>query len=79
MVRGSGTDGFLVSEKDQGSLLKGNTAVDAGGDGFDVRGPATRLRGNLGVRNARHGIRAVLGVIDGGGNKAHGNGARFII
>jgi parallel beta-helix repeat protein len=74
LVRGSGADGFLVNEKDDHSLLRGNVAIGAGDDGFDVRSRTTRLSGNRAVRNADLGIEAVRGVIDGGGNTARGNG-----
>lgn len=37
-------------------------------------GPSTKLTRNRAVRNAELGIKAVAAVIDGGGNKAHGNG-----
>ena len=40
LVRASRVDGFLVNEKDDHSLLKGNTATGAGDDGFDVRSAA---------------------------------------
>jgi hypothetical protein len=41
---------------------------------FSIRSKTTTLIDNRAVRNAKLGINAVLGVIDGGGNKAHGNG-----
>jgi Right handed beta helix region len=74
LVRRSGGDGFLVAEKDSDSLLRRNVAVGAGGDGFDVNSRTTRLTRNRAVRNADLGIEAVVGVDDGGGNNASGNG-----
>jgi parallel beta-helix repeat protein len=73
-VRRSGDDGFLVNKKDHHSLLKRNVTVGAGDDGFDVESRSTKLRKNRAVRSGDLGIEAVPGVIDRGGNKAHGNG-----
>ena len=61
-------------ERDRHSLLQGNIARGAGDDGFDVQSRSTTLAGNRAVRNADLGIKAVLGVIDGGGNRASANG-----
>jgi large repetitive protein len=74
LVRRSGEDGFIVHKKDHGSLLRRNIAVSAGDDGFDVISRSTTLTGNRAARNGDLGIEAVAGVIDGGGNKARGNG-----
>jgi len=74
LVRGSRGDGFLVNRKDNNSLLKGNTARGAGDDGFDIQSQTAKLTKNLARRNGDLGIAAVLGVIDGGGNRASGNG-----
>jgi parallel beta-helix repeat protein len=74
LVRGSGDDGFLVAEKDDHSLLKRNVARHNGDDGFDIESDSTKLTKNRAVRNGDLGIEAVQGVIDGGGNTAHGNG-----
>jgi hypothetical protein len=74
-VRGSGGDGFLVNHK--GSyVLKRNVATEAKDDGFDVESRSTRLAKNRATRNAALGIKAVKGVIDGGGNRASRNGDR---
>ena len=74
-VRGSGGDAFLVNHK--GSyVLKRNVATGAKDDGFDVESRSTRLAKNRATRNAALGIKAVKGVIDGGGNRASGNGDR---
>jgi parallel beta-helix repeat protein len=74
LVKGSGGDGFLVRQEDHRSLLKHNVAKRAGDDGFDVRSRSTTLTKNQAVHNNDLGIEAVPSVIDGGGNKAHGNG-----
>jgi parallel beta-helix repeat protein len=74
LVKGSRVDGIVVVRKDHGSLLTGNTVIGSGDDGFDVDSRTTTLTGNRAVRNDDHGIETVFGVIDGGGNKAHGNG-----
>ena len=52
------------------------TASDTGTGvaAFDVQSRSATLTSNLAVRNADLGIEAVFGVIDGGRNKAHGNG-----
>jgi parallel beta-helix repeat protein len=74
LVRDSRVDAFVVVKKDTHSLLAGNIATGAGDDGFDVDSRSTKLTSNRAVRNADLGIEAVFGVIDGGGNAAHGNG-----
>ena len=74
LVKGSRVDGFLVNRKDNNSLLKGNTARGAGDGGFDIRSHTAKLTKNLALRNGALGIAAVRGVIDGGGNRASGNG-----
>ena len=73
-VRGSGGAAFVVRGEDRHSRLKRNVAVGAGGDGFDVESRSAKLTRNEARRNRDLGIEAVRGVIDGGGNKASGNG-----
>jgi parallel beta-helix repeat protein len=73
-VKGSGDDGFLVNEKDNRSVLKHNVAIGAADDGFDIRSHSAKLTGNQAERNRDLGIAARRGVIDGGGNRASGNG-----
>jgi parallel beta-helix repeat protein len=73
-VRATRVDGFLVGKKDRHSLLKGNIARGAGDDGFDIESRSTRLTKNRAAHNGDLGIEAVFSVIDGGGNRAHGNG-----
>jgi parallel beta-helix repeat protein len=74
LVKGSRVDGIVVVRKDRGSLLTGNIVMGSGDDGFDVDSRTSTLTGNRAVSNDDLGIEAVFGVIDGGGNKAHGNG-----
>jgi parallel beta-helix repeat protein len=66
-------DGFLV-EFASDTVLESNHAVRSKDDGFDVNSRATTLTRNHAVHNGDLGIEAVFGVVDGGGNKAHGNG-----
>ena len=74
VVRRSGEDGFIVRSTDHHSLLIGNLARRSGDDGFDVESSSTKLARNRAVGNDALGIEAVFGVIDGGGNRASGNG-----
>jgi parallel beta-helix repeat protein len=74
LVRDSRKDGLVVVSKDHHSLLKRNVAKGSGDDGFDVQSRTTKLTKNRAKRNADLGIAAVRGVIDGGGNRASGNG-----
>ncbi len=71
-VRGA-HDGFLVQSTASHTRLEGNHAVRSKDDGIDVNSRTT-ITGNHAVHNRDLGIEAVLGVVDGGGNKAHGNG-----
>ncbi len=73
VVKGSGGDAFLINKKGT-SVLRRNVAKGAGDDGFDVESRSTRLTKNRAKRNTDLGIEAVRGVIDGGGNRASGNG-----
>jgi hypothetical protein len=73
-VKGSGSDAFQVAKKDDHSVLKRNIARRAGADGFSVQSSSASLTGNRAFHNACLGIRAVQGVIDGGGNIARFNG-----
>jgi parallel beta-helix repeat protein len=73
VVRGSGRDAFVVSRYDRRSLLRGNLAIAAGDDGFDIGSRVTELRRNRAFRNADLGIEAVRGVSDAGGNTARYN------
>ncbi len=74
-VRGSAGDAFLVNAGGN-NLLKRNVASGAKEDGFDVESRSTKLAKNRATNNRDLGIGAVEGVIDGGGNRASGNGDR---
>jgi hypothetical protein len=74
LVRGSGRDGFRVSEKARRTVLDANTAIAAGDDGFDIADRAATLTRNRAGRSSDLGIEAVRGVIDGGGNVARRSG-----
>jgi hypothetical protein len=67
-------DGILVDPDAAGTLLSRNLAVHSGDDGIDVRAPGTTVTRNIAIANHDLGISAVPGVIDGGGNRAAGNG-----
>lgn len=78
VVEGAGVDGISVGTETSNPVE--NTRIDAnwvsgsGDDGIDVRRAATVLADNWANDNADLGIFAVAGVIDGGGNRARGNG-----
>jgi large repetitive protein len=74
LVRDSRKDGFRVGKKGRHSVLKGNVAKRSGHDGFEIKSRSAKLTSNRAVRNDDLGIKAVRGVIDGGGNRASGNG-----
>jgi parallel beta-helix repeat protein len=78
VVRGAAVDGISVgTETDNpvpGARIEANRATGNGDDGVDVRRAGTLLRANAANGNGDLGIFAVPGVIDGGGNRAAGNG-----
>jgi parallel beta-helix repeat protein len=67
-------DGIVIFDNNSGTSVLNNSAERNRDDGIDVRSPATTLAQNHAHRNGDLGIEAVEGVIDGGGNKAFGNG-----
>jgi parallel beta-helix repeat protein len=72
-------DNIFVNRYSSGNVLEGNVADSTGTtneDGIDVRNARTTITGNTATNNVRYGIVAVPGVTDGGGNRAHGNGAQ---
>jgi len=73
-IRGAGQDGVKVGGSVPRTLLRGNRVRQSRDDGFDVDSRSTKLTRNKARRNGDLGIEAVRGVIDGGGNKASGNG-----
>jgi large repetitive protein len=73
-ILGAGQDGVHVDKKAEHTLVKSNHAFSAKDDGIDVDNPKAKLTRNEARRNGDLGIEAIRGVIDGGGNKASGNG-----
>ncbi len=81
-ARANGEDGLVLGGGQfgsKGNRLAGNVVSGNGGVGItivkDNNGPATgnSLKGNTANRNGYHGIDAVAGTIDKGGNRASGN------
>ena len=73
-ILGAGEDGVHVGDKTRHTRLRRNVAKGAKDDGLDVNNPKTKLTRNRARLNGDLGIEAVRGVIDGGGNRASGNG-----
>jgi parallel beta-helix repeat protein len=73
-VRDAHASGIAVDRVPKRTLIKGNHVVGSGRSGIIVGSPSTTITENRAVRNGRFGIQAVEGVIDGGGNRASGNG-----
>ena len=73
-ILGAGEDGVHVENKTKHTTLVGNHAIGAKDDGIDADDATTKLTGNQARHNVELGIEAVRGVIDGGRNKASGNG-----
>jgi parallel beta-helix repeat protein len=72
--RGSAADGGAgVGVFGGGNLLLRNRADGNTANGFLVVGPGNALVQSGANGNGRHGINAIAGTIDGGGNRAHGN------
>jgi hypothetical protein len=60
------------------TLIEHNIVSRAAGDGIQIVGPSTGLETsvvarNVAVNNGEFGVEALPGIIDGGGNRAHGN------
>jgi parallel beta-helix repeat protein len=73
-VRGARGDGISVDPVPKRTRIRRNRVRGSGGDGIDVGTRSTKLTSNRVRRNGDLGIEAVRGVIDGGGNRASGNG-----
>ena len=67
-------DGVLVGSSARRATIRDNFSKGNGDDGIDVDAAGTTVTRNKANVNADLGIEAVPGVIDGGGNKANGNG-----
>ena len=72
-VRDPSASGISVDPVPKRTVISRNHVRGAGQDGINVLSRSTTLTRNRTVRNADLGIRAVKGVIDGGGNRASGN------
>lgn len=68
------SDGILVEGAATATLVERNRASRSGDDGIDVDAAGTTVTRNTANGNRDLGIEAVPGVIDGGGNRASGNG-----
>lgn len=73
-VRSNTTDGIQTIFGSTGNLLRQNHSEENGDDGIDVGDPGNTITKNHANKNIDFGIFAVLGNIDGGGNKAKDNG-----
>jgi large repetitive protein len=67
-------DGLLVDAGVTDALIEDNRVTENSDDGLDVDEPSATVTKNAANRNHDLGIEAVPGVIDGGGNRARGNG-----
>jgi parallel beta-helix repeat protein len=73
-------DGIFVQGDASRTLVRRNVANENGldpmnlQDGIDVASPTTTIARNSANENGDYGIEAVVGVTDGGGNTASGNG-----
>lgn len=80
LTRGAGRDGIDVGADIDGSgttadtLVLGNTVLSSADDGIDVGSIDTTITANVAVHNGDLGIEAVIGVVDGGRNRAAANG-----
>ena len=74
-VSGSPADGISVAAGGGGppTEIRDNLVTDAGGDGIQVDEVGAVVADNTALRNGGYGIRAVVGVVDGGGNTARDN------
>jgi parallel beta-helix repeat protein len=73
-VRHARAAGIAIDEVAKRTRISRNLVAGAGRSGIGVGSPSTKLTKNRAVRNGRLGIEAVERVIDGGGNRASGNG-----
>ncbi|HEX2468420.1 MAG TPA: right-handed parallel beta-helix repeat-containing protein [Solirubrobacterales bacterium] len=73
-VRGSSASGISVDRAVKRTLISRNHVAGSGRHGISVDSDSTTLTRNRAMRNGDLGIEAVEGVIDGGGNRASGNG-----
>jgi parallel beta-helix repeat protein len=74
IVRRAPRGGIAIDAAIERTVVKRNHVFRAGGDGILIGNPTTRVTRNEARSNHGLGINAVEGVIDGGGNRASGNG-----
>ena len=74
LARGSDGNGIVVASQASDTLVSKNDASGNGGNGIIVSAPMTIVSHNTANHNGAFGIQAVPGVVDGGGNRAKGNG-----
>jgi Right handed beta helix region len=74
VVTGTTHDGIILTAATSLSVLTKNETSGNGASGIVVDTASATLTKNLAVGNGDLGIEAVLGVTDGGGNRAAGNG-----
>jgi parallel beta-helix repeat protein len=74
VVRNVRASGIAVDRVPKRTLVSRNLVVGSGRAGIIVGSRSTTITQNRAVRNGGLGIKAVEGVIDGGGNRASGNG-----
>jgi parallel beta-helix repeat protein len=73
-MRSARGDGLIVAPEATGTLVEQNVAENNRASGFSVEAPGTKVTANVARRNRKLGIFAAVGVLDGGGNIAVGNG-----
>jgi len=74
IVRNAPKAGIAVDPRSRDTVVRRNHVFGSGRDGIIVGNPSTTLTRNEARNNHDLGIEAVEGVIDGGGNRASGNG-----
>jgi large repetitive protein len=74
IVRNAPKAGIAVDPLSKDTVVRRNHVFGSGGVGIIVGNPSTTLTRNEARNNHDLGIEAVDGVIDGGGNRASGNG-----
>jgi parallel beta-helix repeat protein len=73
-VQRSGGDGIYLGPETGDNAVRRNFTVGNGDDGVDSDSKFNTIARNVGIRNGDLGIEAVVGVTDGGGNRAFANG-----
>lgn len=74
VVRRAPRGGIGIDMNVEGTLVRRNHVFHAGSHGILVGNPTTEVTRNEARDNHRLGIKAVEGTLDGGGNRASGNG-----